>query len=344
MGYKLRLTLLIGLIVGPAGILTFLSLRTVLDEQRSALSDLRLRLPAVQSAFQTHLQSTLDRVQASGTGTELPEVEFVFVLGEAGEFTEPLVLPPVLFDRSPAFSATLRRGEEQEFSVGNLPSAQSAYQQALELSVNDGERAEALQALQRCSCALGDTATTETIHLRLRQQFSRTLDADGSHPLTHSYLRRARGGLPGVGSGADPDSILQVRGLQAITRWSADVLAGDLPLHPGTALAVRDMGTMLQRYNWTHDVGDGQADLDAIGHRADLVATYDRLLETAVVRQEATYPVRSGSRWPILVCRPSTAGPGQYCRWHSGRFARSGCAGQGDSRLSCWRTGPRRRL
>ena len=33
-GYRFRLTLFLGPIVGPAGVLTFLSLRAALDEQR----------------------------------------------------------------------------------------------------------------------------------------------------------------------------------------------------------------------------------------------------------------------------------------------------------------------
>ena len=61
MGFKLRLSLFLGLIAVPAGILTFLSLRAVLDEQHSALAELRTRVPALQRALQGRLQSILEQ-------------------------------------------------------------------------------------------------------------------------------------------------------------------------------------------------------------------------------------------------------------------------------------------
>jgi signal transduction histidine kinase len=53
-------------------------------------------------------------------------------------------------------------------------------------------------------------------------------------------------------------------------------------------MAVNDMGSAL-RSRWKHDVDELVADLDRIEKRADFVAAYDRLLETAVIRPSVTY-------------------------------------------------------
>jgi hypothetical protein len=141
VGFRLRMSLFIGLIVVPAGGLTFLSLRSVLDEQRSALADVRLRLPAVQAAFQSQLQSALDAALTVGpAGDAGPEVEFTFDLRDNGEFFAPVVLRPVLLDRSAAFEVALRRGERLELLSGDPGAALLAYDAAHALA-GEGRRA-----------------------------------------------------------------------------------------------------------------------------------------------------------------------------------------------------------
>lgn len=211
MGFKLRLSLFLGLIAVPAGILTFLSLRAVLDEQRSALAELRTRIPALQSELQGRLQSILEQAQRLSTDDQtlpgaIPEVEFTFTLDEGGQFTSPRVLRPVLLERDFAFTAALRRAEELELGAGDLPGAVVSYGEARKLATTDAETVEALNALARCSHVVGDSTNAETLHGQLLQ-YTDTLDPDGAHPLTYSYLRQVRRWLPASNlNRAFPDS------------------------------------------------------------------------------------------------------------------------------------------
>ncbi len=314
MGYRLRLSLFIGLIVVPAGGLTLLSLRAVLDEERSALADVRQRLPAVQAAFQSQLREALDVALATGprgaTG-QASAVEFVFALNESGEFADPVVLRPSLPDRSPAFAGALQHGENLELLAHEVSAAMFAYREALELAPTDAETVEALNALQRTQLAMGDTAGFRTVHDRLRQQYAQTLDPDGAHPLTQSYLRQAQRLLPAANaSPTPPDSSALVAGFAGITEWVAGVLGGDIPLHPGTTLAVREFRTAVHRYRWDRDVVALQADLDHIETRADFILAYDRLLETAVAGLEGTYlsGLDAGRRPWFAVLQAQSAG------------------------------------
>ena len=316
MGFKLRLSLFLGLIAVPAGILTFLSLRAVLDEQRSALADLRLRIPAVQSALQDRLQSILEqapRVVAAGdpaASGDIPEIEFVFTLDERGQFANPRVLQPRLPERSAAFEVALGRGEQREFRVRDVPGAVVAYGEALERATTNAETVEALNALARCSNVLGDSANVLALHRRL-QQYAHTLDPDGAHPLTHSYLRRALRWLPARNrEAAFPDSAAWERGISIVQEWASAVLTGRIPLHPGTRLAVRELRFTLRHYSWKRAADELQADLDRIERRADFVAAYDGLLETAVLRPSVTYlsGLREGGRSWFAALQPAGDG------------------------------------
>jgi signal transduction histidine kinase len=312
LGYRLRLLLFIALIVVPAGGLTFLSLRAVLDEQRSALADVRLRLPAVQAAFQSQLLNAMDTALAAGpVGDTGPEVEFAFDLNDSGEFADPVVLRPGFIDRSPAFEAALQRGESLELLSGDPTAARNAYDEAHALAASDAERVEALNALQRARVAIGDTAQTLELHNILRGQYVQTLDPDGAHPLTLSYLRQARRRLPTTRTdGTLADSNEVDVGLASITEWVTGVLVGDIPLHPGSALAAREFRAAVHRRRWDRDVVSLQADLDRIERRADFIVAYDRLLETAVVRPEGTYlsGLGAGGRSWFAVLQPPSEG------------------------------------
>ena len=313
MGFKLRLFLFVALIAVPAGILTVLSLRAALDDRRSVLANLRTRVPALQSAFQDRLRSILERVRqppAVGSptyGGSIPEVEFIFDLDEGGHFASPQVLRPRLLERDPAFAAALRLGEELELGLDDLPKAAEAYGKALEVAANDAESVEALNALARCSHAAGDSALTESLHGQL-QQFAHALDPDGAHPLTHSYVRRVRRWLPAARlDHTFLDSAAWERGVGTIREWTAAVLDGRIPLHPGTRLAVNAMRDAM-RSRWKHDVVELEADLDRIEWRADFVAAYDRLLETSVVQPHVTYlsGLGGGGRSWFAALQPAT--------------------------------------
>lgn len=159
-GYRLRLTLFLGLIVGPAGVLTFLSLRAARDESASALADVRLHIPAIRATLDARLETIIDDLTPSAPFTEtadLPEVQFRFALDPQGHFVQPIVLPPSLFERTTAFATALQRGEAHEFSDGDLVSAVGDYRDALSHAESSAEEAEALDALGRVLLAMGDT-------------------------------------------------------------------------------------------------------------------------------------------------------------------------------------------
>ena len=304
-GFRLRFALFLGLIVGPAGVLTFLSLRAALDEQGSVLADLRLRVPGLTTAFHERLGSILERLPVDGgeavEAADMPEVELLFDLDDRGEFVRPAVLRARLVERHGPFAERLRRGETHELGAGDLPLAATAYRDALEHADTPGERAEALNALGRVYLAAGDLDGAEDTHRQL-QSHAATLDADGAHPLTLSSLRRSRH-LAEDSDSAGPAVVL-------IESWSGAVLTGDIPLHPGVRLAADELRRLLKSGRWQPGRPDLLVDLDRIDLQAGFVAAYDRLLETAVVRPEATYLCGLGQagRTYFAVMRPDTAG------------------------------------
>ena len=95
-----------------------------------------------------------------------------------------------------------------------------------------------------------------------------------------------------------------------ITEWVSGVLAGDIPLHPGTALAVREFRAAVLHNRWNRDVTLLQTDLDRIERRADFIVAYDRLLEIAILRPEGTYlsALGAGRQSWFAVLQPQSEG------------------------------------
>ena len=303
-GLRLRLALFLGLIIVPAGVLTFLSLRAVFDEQRGALADLRLQVPGLSAALGDRLRTIQAELSDSDAfrpaiAADHPDIVLAFSLGSDGDFSRPRVLRPVLLERSPAFAAALGRGEQLELGATDPAAAAIAYRAALAAAASDAETAEALNALGRAALAAGDTAQASDTHRRL-SQYAGVLDADGAHPLTLSTQRQALSA--GDGSGG--------RTVGLVESWVRAVLADEMPLHPGTRLAVDALRPVLRRRPRRIDWPALVADLDRIAHRADFTANYDRLLETAAVRPEATYLCGMGpeGRTLFAVMRPRADG------------------------------------
>lgn len=302
-GIKLRLTLFLGLIIGPASVLTFLSLRAALDEQRSALADVRLQAPALRAVLDDRLEAIVAELAADSTPVDadaLPEIMFHFALDSQGTFVQPAVLLPALFDRSPLFAAALQRGEALEFTQGSALGAAQAYDEAFAAAESPNEQAEALNALGRARWVAGDTLGAADAHRRL-EEYARFLDADGAHPLTLSTMRR-------VASFASDST--DTRTAELIARWVRAVLADEIPLHSGTGLAVNRFASSLRRRQRQSDRPALHADLDRVTQRADFVTAYDQLLETALVRPEATYFCARGPMGGTLfaVARPTDDG------------------------------------
>lgn len=78
-----------------------------------------------------------------------------------------------------------------EFHDKNYAGAIEAYLKVWKEVIAEMESAEVLNALARCALKAGDMDLARDVHRKL-SFYSLTLDADGAHPATMSYLRLAR--------------------------------------------------------------------------------------------------------------------------------------------------------
>ena len=164
-GYRLRLTLFLGLIVGPAGVLTFLSLRAALDEQRKRPGGRTVTHSCHPSNPRRSSRPSSTTLTPSAPFTEtadLPEVQFRFALDPQGHFVQPIMLPPSLLERTTAFATALQRGEAHEFSDGDLVSAVGDHRDALSHAESLAEDAEALDAWVEC-CSPWETGSISRV-------------------------------------------------------------------------------------------------------------------------------------------------------------------------------------
>lgn len=279
---RLRFALFLGLIIVPAGVLTALSLRAVLDERGHALTDVRSRVPGLRTAFDERLSELVEGLAtAADSLTAARDVDFVFRLDEQGRFVRPAILPSRLLDRTPDFIRSMAEGEEAEFGVQDSTAAALAYTRAVEAATSPHERAEALNALSRSWLAAGDDEQSEAARVLLAEHPA-ILDADGAHPLSLAILRRTLQLSQG-----DTAHVRQAAAL--VEGWVESLHSGRIPLHPGLRFELDRFAVALRRIDWHVPRPDLVASLQRLRRQDDFVATYDRLLETAVVRPEATY-------------------------------------------------------
>jgi signal transduction histidine kinase len=209
------------LILLPASILTYLSIRAFRDEQRSALAELNLLIPQLQQSLDRRLAelSTSIGEAPQPQDLDIPQVESIITLDAEGRFLYPRYLPLNLIERSTPFARHLRRAEEFEFAADDPIGARTACEKALNLAQSQRETVEALNGLGRIALALDRPEKAIQHHGQLRE-YPFVLDADGAHPLTLSYLRLARH-LP-------PE-----RAASLLEEWAQKTLAGEYPLFPG---------------------------------------------------------------------------------------------------------------
>lgn len=215
------------LILFPASILTYLSVQTLRDEQRSALVDLNLLVPRLQNA----LDQTLTRItQESHANFDKVTIK----LKPDGTFVRPHVLSMRFGTRSEVFQAQFSKGEDAEFELGDLENASQAYLSALQVAETDMERVEALNALGRVALAQENEADAIRYWEQLKP-LAHILDADGAHPFTLRLLHLTQK------LSFEKSSLL-------VRDWAEGVLSLQYPIYPGMSYTMRLLQTWAERY------------------------------------------------------------------------------------------------
>ena len=261
------------LILLPASILTYLSIRAFRDEQRSALAELNLLIPQLQQSLDQRLVELSTSIAESPQPRELdiPEVESIVTLDAEGRFLYPRYLPLNLVERSTSFARLLRRAEEFEFAAGDPIAALGACEEGLELARSQRETAEALNSLGRIALALGRTEEALQRHEQLRA-YPLVLDADGAHPLTLSFLRLAPH-LP-------PE-----QAASSIEEWTEQTLAGAYPLFPGCRYIIDQFALRIDALHIPKARRTSLRErLTRIGKLVDLIDIYTDLAATGLDR------------------------------------------------------------
>lgn len=208
------------LILVPASILTYLSVQTLRDEQRSALVDLNLLVPRLQNAFDQMVTQMAHDAHSNFDGTTV-------ILDRKGAFVRPRVLPLVFGTRSEVFQTQLSMGEDAEFQLRDLERARQAYLSAMQVAQTDMERVEVLNALGRVVLAQ-ENNDDALMYWEQLKPLAYVLDADGAHPFTLRLMHLAQK-LP------FKQSALLVLG------WIDGVLKIEYPIYPGMSSTLRTL-------------------------------------------------------------------------------------------------------
>ena len=262
------------LILLPASILTYLSIRAFRDEQRSALAELNLLIPQLQQSLDRRLAELSANIGEAPQPQDLdiPQVESILTLDPEGRFLYPRYLPLNLVERSAPFARLLRQAEELEFVAGDPIGARTACEKALNLSQSQRETVEALNGLGRIALALDRPEAAIQHHEQLRD-YPLVFDADGAHPLTLSYLRLVRH-LP-------PESATSL-----LEEWTRQTLAGEYSLFPGSRYIIDQFALRVEElYMLGNARGNPLRDrLTRLGRLVDLIDIYADLAAAGLGR------------------------------------------------------------
>ena len=215
------------LIALPAGFLTYFSARSFQSEQRAAIAGINLLVPDLQQQLDQLVEdlaaAAVDIPSGHAGDVQVPAIEFIFRLDESGHLRYPNYLPVALAERSTAFSTAMLSGERLEFQEQNLTAAASAYEGALGLAQHPRERAECLNAIARARAALGQIEEIRIVHEQLETEAVLVVDADGSHPLSMSFIRLA-------------ELLPAEEVLPLLELWVGGILSGQYPVFGGIHL------------------------------------------------------------------------------------------------------------
>lgn len=206
------------MILVPAGVLTVMSVRTLVDEDRNALIDLQTRVPTVQARF-TGILDAIEADVATGSERENPHVLFPVAIDRDGDFVEPRLVQFARKQPSDGYAQAIAEGRRLEFERRDPLAAAEVYEARLAASDRVEERAALRNLLGRTYREMRDADRMLAVHADLRAA-SDLFAPDGGHPLSMSVLRLVAHLEPAA---ARP--ILEA--------WVERVEAGHIPMFPG---------------------------------------------------------------------------------------------------------------
>jgi hypothetical protein len=260
---NIRWALLFGLtILLPAGGLTVMVVRTLVNEDRNALVDLQARVPALQAHFDAIVNAAIDSARLDvpyDLPVHHPVVLFGFRLDEEGRIVHPRYEPLSIRARDDSFGKQWVRGYTLEFEEEDPVAAIAVYKGLLADSEPPFLRAEALNLIGRAALSNGQLETVRVAHDSLSNYLT-IFDADGSHPFSISVLR-----LAGVLEAQEATNL--------IVGWLEYLLKGDIPLFTGVTQYLKVANRLAMRKL----IGSGVS--DQIYDKIREVRTKVRLIE-----------------------------------------------------------------
>jgi signal transduction histidine kinase len=179
---NIRWMILFGvMILVPTGVLTVLAVRTLVDDEKSALADLQSRLPYVRQQVDQVIEDALHDRQS-------PAVMFHFELDRSQNVIKPRFQSINITDRRPEHVSRLASGHRAEYVDLGPTQAIAIYQSALLEAGSEVEKGELQNLLGRVYARSGQTDEMMLVHRDLIAQPD-LFDPDGAHLASLSAIR-----------------------------------------------------------------------------------------------------------------------------------------------------------
>jgi signal transduction histidine kinase len=189
---NIRWAVLFGaMILIPTAVLAILSMRTLLNEDRNALVDLQIRLPALQARFLDMVEQLVED-ERSGTLESNPHFLFRLRIDRDGLPLSPrYVSLSATRSRSEAYTSASAEGTRLELQDKNPRAAATLYEAAILKAGSDAERSGLRNLLGRALVSMGESETAEVLQETMWQTPD-VFGPDGEHPVSMSVLRLLR--------------------------------------------------------------------------------------------------------------------------------------------------------
>jgi signal transduction histidine kinase len=179
------------MILIPTAVLAILSMRTLLNEDRNALVDLQIRLPALQARFLDMVEQLVED-ERSGTLESNPHFLFRLRIDRDGLPLSPrYVSLSATRSRSEAYTSASAEGTRLELQDKNPRAAATLYEAAILKAGSDAERSGLRNLLGRALVSMGESETAEVLQ-ETTWQTPDVFGPDGEHPVSMSVLRLLR--------------------------------------------------------------------------------------------------------------------------------------------------------